>query len=82
MSDRNSPADRDMLTRWEMGPANTSVPILRRATGIPSVPSAEVLFSPAMTLEIRPALAKPKEKEFFPPVSPSLGIAVTFGVLF
>jgi hypothetical protein len=35
-----------------------------------------------MTLEIRPAFAKPKEKEFFPAVSPLLGFAALSRVLF
>jgi hypothetical protein len=53
-----------MLTRWLAGPANTSDPILRTDTGIPSVPRAEVVFSPAKTFEIWPTLAKLKEKEW------------------
>jgi hypothetical protein len=83
-ADGNTPADKDMLTRWEMGPANTWDPILSMATGIPSVPRADVLFSPAMTLEIQPAFAKPKEKDFFPAVSPLLGFAALscFGLPF
>jgi hypothetical protein len=61
-ADGNTPADKDMLTRWLTGPANTLDPILRTDTGIPSVPRAEVVFSPAKAFEICPALAKPKEK--------------------
>jgi hypothetical protein len=58
----NTPANSDMFTMCEMGPARVSDPILRTATGIPSVPSANVVFSPEMTLEIRPAFAKSKAK--------------------
>jgi hypothetical protein len=61
-ADGNTPANKDMLTRWLSGPANTSDPILRTDTGIPSVLRAEVVFSQAKTFEIWPALAKPKEK--------------------
>jgi hypothetical protein len=66
-ADGNTPADKDMLTRWLTGPANTSDPILRKDTGILSVPRAEVFFSPEKTFEIRPVLAKTKKKVFFPP---------------
>jgi hypothetical protein len=63
-----------------MGPAKTSDPILRMATGIPSVPSADVVLSPLMIFAILPAFAKFKEKVdfgpsiFFPLVSPSLEV--------
>jgi hypothetical protein len=68
-ADGNTPADKDMLTRWEMGPASTSDPILSTATGIPSVQNAGVDLSPAMTFAIGPAFAKLKEKVdgIFPP---------------
>jgi hypothetical protein len=39
-ADGNTPANKDMLTSWLTGPANTSDPILRTDTGIPSVPRA------------------------------------------
>jgi hypothetical protein len=58
----NTPADNDMFTMCKMDPARTSDPILRTATGIPLVPSVEVVFSPQMTLEIQPAFAKLKAK--------------------
>jgi hypothetical protein len=61
-ADGNTPANNDMLTMCEMGPARISDPILRTATGIPSVPSAEEVFSPEMTLAIRPAFGKSKAK--------------------
>jgi hypothetical protein len=61
-ADRNTPADKDKFTMFEMGPARVSDPILSTATRIPSVLSAEVFFSLAMTLEIWPAFAKPKPK--------------------
>jgi hypothetical protein len=44
-ADENTPADKDMLTRWLTGPANMSDPILRTDTGILSVPRAEVVSS-------------------------------------
>jgi hypothetical protein len=71
-ADGKMPADSDMLTRVEMGPAKTSDPILRMATGIPLVPSADVDLSPVMTFAILPAFAKLKEKVegIFPRVSP------------
>jgi hypothetical protein len=72
------PANKDMLTRWLTGPANMSDPILRTDTGIPSVPRAEVVFSPEKTFAIRPALAKPKDKVFFPPLSPSPEVVAAF----
>jgi hypothetical protein len=56
------PDDSDRFTRWEMGPAKTLEPILRMATGIPSVPSADGALSLPMTLAILPAFAKVKEK--------------------
>jgi hypothetical protein len=59
------PDDNNMFTRCAMGPAKTSEPILRMATGIPSVPSVNVALSPLITLEILPALAKVKEKVNF-----------------
>jgi hypothetical protein len=65
-ADKNTPANNNMFTMCKMGPAKTSDPILRTATGIPSVPRAEVVFSLEMILEIRPAFAKLKVKEFFP----------------
>jgi hypothetical protein len=61
-ADGNTPTDNDKSTMCEMGLARVSDPILRTATGIPSVPSAEVVFSPEMTLKIRPAFAKSKKK--------------------
>jgi hypothetical protein len=57
-ADGNTPAGKDMLTRWMTGPANMSDPILRTYTGIPSVPRAEVDFSLEKIFAIRPALAK------------------------
>jgi hypothetical protein len=41
-------SDKELLTRWLAGPANMSDPILRTDTGIPSVPRAEVDFSPGI----------------------------------
>jgi hypothetical protein len=70
----NTPADKDMLTRWLTGPANMSDPILRTDTGIPSVPRAEVDFSPEKIFAIRMALEKPNAKVFFPLLSLSLEI--------
>jgi hypothetical protein len=64
MADGNTAADSDMFTRCEMGQANTLDPILSTATGIPSVPSAEMFLSPVMILETRPAFAKSKKKLF------------------
>jgi hypothetical protein len=61
-ADGNTPADGHV--------DEVSVPLSRTAAGIPSVPIAKVVFSPAMTFEIRPALAKQKEKEFPPPPPP------------
>jgi hypothetical protein len=43
-ADGNTPANKDMLTRWQTGPANTSVLISRTDTGIPSMLRAEVDF--------------------------------------
>jgi hypothetical protein len=79
------PADSDMFTRWEMGPAKTSDPILRMDTGIPSVPSADIVLSPLMTFAILPPFAKPKEKvkgKFVPLVSPSLEVVALSRVQF
>jgi hypothetical protein len=61
-ADGNTPSDNNIFTMCKMGPARTSDPILMTATGIPSVPRAEVVFIPEMTLEIRPAFAKLKTK--------------------
>jgi hypothetical protein len=74
----NTPGDSNMFTRCEMGPAKTSDPVLRTATGIPSVPST------VMTFEIRPAFAKLKDKVdgIFPLVSPLLGLAALSRVPF
>jgi hypothetical protein len=73
-----------MLTSWEMGPAKTSDPNLSNATGIPSVPSTEVVLSPVMTFAIRPAFAKLKEQvdQHFPLVSPLLVFVALSQVLF
>jgi hypothetical protein len=62
----------------------TSDPILRMATGIPSVPSAEVDLSPVMSFAILPVFAKPKEKveEIFSLVSPLLEVVALSQVLF
>jgi hypothetical protein len=70
-ADGNTPADKDMLTKWLTGPANMSDPILRTDTGILSVPRAEVDFSPEKIFAIRPALEKPSAKVFFPLLPPS-----------
>jgi hypothetical protein len=78
----NTPADSNMFTRCEMGPAKTLDPILRTATGIPSVPSAEVVLSPVMIFEIRPAFTKSKEKEIVPLLSPLLGVAALSRIVF
>jgi hypothetical protein len=77
-------SDSDMLTRWEMGSAKTSDPILRMVTGIPWVPSAEVDLSPVKIFAILPAFAKSSEKveEIFPLVSPLLEVVALSRVLF
>jgi hypothetical protein len=56
------PVANDLFTRWLMGPAKTSEPILRMETGIQLLPSTAVLLSPRITLAILPPLAT-KEKE-------------------
>jgi hypothetical protein len=84
-ADAKMPADSNMLPRWEMGPAKTSDPILRMATGIPSVASADLDLSLVMTFAILPAFAKPKETvegQFFPLVSPSLEVVALSQVRF
>jgi hypothetical protein len=84
-ADGKMPAASNMLTRWEMGRAKTLDPLLRMATGIPSVPSADVDLSPVMTFAILPAFAKPKEKiegKKFPLVTPSLEVVALSGVRF
>jgi hypothetical protein len=78
MADGNTSAYRDMLTRCVTGPTSMLDPIWKTDTGISSVPRAEVVFSRAKTFEIRPSLAKPKEKLFFYPLSPSLEVVAAF----
>jgi hypothetical protein len=77
-ADGNMPADKDMLTRWLTGPVNMSDPILRKDTGIPSVPRAEVVFSLEKIFAIRLALARPNAKVFFLPLSPSPEVVAAF----
>jgi hypothetical protein len=59
------PVANNLFTRWLLGPAKTSEPILRMETRIPSLPSAAVVLSPLITFAILPALAKEKEKVDF-----------------
>jgi hypothetical protein len=77
-ADGNTPANKDMLTRWLTDQANMLDPILRTDTGIPSVPRAEVDFSPEKIFAIWPALAKPNAEVFFPLLSPSLEVVEVF----
>jgi hypothetical protein len=60
------PADKDMLTRWLMGPANMSDPILRTDTGILSMPRAEVDFSPEKIFAFGRHWQSRTQKYFFP----------------
>jgi hypothetical protein len=77
-ANENTPADKDMLTRWLTGPANMADSILRTDTGILSVPRAEVVFSPEKIFAIRLAQAKLNAKVFFLPLSPSPEVIAAF----
>jgi hypothetical protein len=57
-----------------------SDPILRTDTRIPSVPRAEVDFSPEKIFAIQPE--KPNAKVFFPLLSPSLEVVEVMWLVF